>query len=192
MRPLTRRTFALAIPAASLVLAACGASSPSSSTASPSSSIAGSPASSSKDSAGLAFAACMRSHGISNFPDPQAGGSLDLRVEATPGATKVNGVEVNGPAFQSALQACRSKLPNGGKPPALSPARRTAMLRFSQCMRAHGLTNFPDPQFGGGGGAVLQIRSGTGLDPNSPSFKAAQAACGAPLGKLGPPRPGGP
>jgi hypothetical protein len=57
------------------------------------------------------------------------------------------------------------------------------MLAFSRCMRAHGITNFPDPTFGGGGGQ-LRIDKPSGIDPNSPAFQAAQKACGAPFGKV--------
>jgi hypothetical protein len=60
-------------------------------------------------------------------------------------------------------------------------------LKFSQCMRAHGLTNFPDPSTRGGG---IQIGGpGSGIDPRSPVFQAAQKACAryAPF-KGGPPR----
>jgi hypothetical protein len=57
-------------------------------------------------------------------------------------------------------------------------------LEFANCMRAHGVPNFPDPT-GAGGGVNL---AGTGIDPQSPSFKAAQRLCA----KLAPGRPGGP
>lgn len=40
-------------------------------------------------------------------------------------------------------------------------------------MRAHGVPSFPDPS-GGGGGINLD---GTGIDPQSPAFKAARQAC---------------
>jgi hypothetical protein len=39
-------------------------------------------------------------------------------------------------------------------------------------MRAHGVTNFPDP--GRNGASNI---AGTGIDPNSPTFHSAQAAC---------------
>lgn len=48
----------------------------------------------------------------------------------------------------------------------------SAFIAFSKCMRAHGVTNFPDPS--GGGGLNLD---GTGINPQSPSFRAAQAIC---------------
>jgi hypothetical protein len=49
-------------------------------------------------------------------------------------------------------------------------------LKFSQCMRAHGIGEFPDPGVGGG----IQA-SGAGhdsnLNPNNRTFSAAQKAC---------------
>jgi hypothetical protein len=65
----------------------------------------------------------------------------------------------------------------------MSPARQQAMLQFSQCMRAHGLTNFPDPQFSGGGISIKINGAGLGLAPNSPAFQSAQRACAPTLRK---------
>ncbi len=90
-------------------------------------------------------------------------------------------MSVNGPAFQAALQTCHSNLPNGGQPGQLSASRRNQALTFSECMRKHGVTNFPDPTFSSGG-AQLHLTPSSGIDPNSPAFKSAQAACGGPLG----------
>jgi hypothetical protein len=125
----------------------------------------------------------MRSHGVSNFPDP-TGGELRLQVQKSPNSTSVNGVEVNGPAFQSAMTACRSYLPNGGHPSAAQTAKAKAQaLAMSRCMRSHGVPSFPDPQFRPGPGGALGIRiGGPGLNPNSPAFQAAQKACGSILG----------
>jgi hypothetical protein len=131
----------------------------------------------------LAFAKCMRAHGVSNFPDP-TGGELNLQVQKTPNSTSVNGVEVNGPVFQSALQACRSYLPNGGHPSAAQTAKVKAQaLAMSRCMRSHGVPNFPDPQFRNAPGGGFGIRiGGPGIDPSSPAFQAAQKACGKIFG----------
>jgi hypothetical protein len=46
-------------------------------------------------------------------------------------------------------------------------------LKFSGCMRSHGIANFPDPSSTGG----LLISSSDHIDPQSPSFQAAQKAC---------------
>jgi hypothetical protein len=131
----------------------------------------------------------MRSHGVPNFPDP-VGGRLDLQIQRTPNSATVNGVTVNAPAFQSAMQACHAYLPNGGQPTRSASPVRSAALRFAQCMRSHGVANFPDPQFQGGG--VIERFRGQplGIDPNSPAFKQAQQACQPlirkALGKPGP------
>lgn len=50
-------------------------------------------------------------------------------------------------------------------------------LAFSQCMRAHGVPDFPDPQSSNGGNAISINGSGASLDPNSPQFQSAQTAC---------------
>lgn len=64
----------------------------------------------------------------------------------------------------------------------LSPYQQA--LKFSSCMRTHGVPNFPDPQqvgtttTGGGGGGSVQIKiGGNGVDPKSPQFQAAQNSC---------------
>jgi hypothetical protein len=114
----------------------------------------------------LAYAQCMRSHGVPNFPDPSGSGAISI--------SSSEGIDPNSPQFQAAQKSCQSLRP---KP---SPAQRAQaqqnLLKFSQCMRSHGVTNFPDPQFSSGG-ARLRISSGSGVDPNSPQFQAAQQTC---------------
>ncbi len=46
-------------------------------------------------------------------------------------------------------------------------------LAYSQCMRSHGLKNFPDPTSSGG----INITAGSGIDPSSPQYAKAQQAC---------------
>jgi hypothetical protein len=124
------------------------------------------------------FAACMRQNGEPSFPDPNAQGQISTSIN--PGSAQ----------FQKAQQACRKMLPNGGTPsPAQQAKARRATLAFSACMRSHGEPNFPDPQFGAGGRVSLKISAGSGLDPRSPQFQAAQKACQKNLpgkGALGP------
>jgi hypothetical protein len=161
-----------------VALAACGSSS------NPSANAGGGTTANPADyTRALKFASCMRSHGVQNFPDPTSNGAGGMQIMRTPGSTKVNGVSVNGPAFQSAMQACRSYLPNGGHPKPPSEAQKQKMLAFSQCMRSHGISGFPDPTFQRGT-AGMMITPGSGINPNSPAFKKAQQACGAPFGKV--------
>lgn len=122
---------------------------------------------------------CMRSNGVPNFPEPNGQGVI-----------QASGLDPNSPAFQKAMQACRKVLPNGGTPtPAQQAQQKALMLKMSQCMRSHGVPNFPDPTFGSGGRVSLRITAGQGLDPSSPTFQAAQQKCasasGLPTPKLG-------
>ncbi len=54
-----------------------------------------------------------------------------------------------------------------------SPGDSNLGLELARCMRAHGITNFPDPSTGGG----IELAPGSGLNPRSPAFQAAQTAC---------------
>jgi hypothetical protein len=173
-----RLTIILGLLTATVGLAACGSSRPN--TGGSTSSQGSSTADAAK---ALGFARCMRSHGVANFPDP-SGGGLQIQVQKTPNSTSVNGVEVSGPVFQSAMRACHAYLPNGGHPSAGQTAEAKARaLAMSRCMRSHGVPNFPDPQFQSGPGGGVGIRlSGPGINPNSPAFQAAQKACGSIFG----------
>jgi hypothetical protein len=165
-----RSLAAVILTTAGLSLAACGGSDPNSTGAQKAA------ASVTNNNKALQFAHCMRSHGVPNFPDP-VGGHLDLQVQKTPGGTQVNGVQVNGPAFQSAMQTCHAYLPNGGTPSASQSARvRATAIKFARCMRSHGVPNFPDPQVVSGH-MTMQFSPGSGIDPNSPAFQSAQQAC---------------
>lgn len=179
-----RLTISLSLLTTAVGLAACGSSSPSPATGA-------SNAAAGKQASGLAFAQCVRAHGVPNFPDPGGNGQGGIQIQQSQRSgsgptTKVNGVTVNGPAFQGAMQACRKYLPNGGRPTAAQTAKVKAQaLAMSRCMRAHGVSNFPDPQFrtGPNGGTGIGIRlNGSGIDTSSPSFQAAQKICGSILG----------
>ena len=121
----------------------------------------------------------MRSHGVPNFPDPNAQGGI-----------VANGIDTGSSTFHAAANGCRHLLPNGGQPTPAQQAQALAQaLKFSQCMRSHGISGFPDPQSLPGGGIRIAIRAGQGsnLNPTNPQFQAAQKACQSlnPLGGPG-------
>jgi hypothetical protein len=63
----------------------------------------------------LAFAACMRSHGVPDFPDPQFNnGGGGFVVQGGTGKEPPADMRPDSPQFQAAMQACQSKMPNGG------------------------------------------------------------------------------
>ena len=153
----TAISITAAVALTALLAAACGGSSKP-------------PAASAQQNGPVAFASCMRSHGVPNWPDPNSSGVFD-KSKLTSQQLGASGSRV-----QAAQTACRHLLPNGGNAP--SPAQvqqmRALSLRFSQCVRAHGVPNFPDPD---STGRIPDPASG-GINQGSPKFEAANQACG--------------
>lgn len=116
--------------AACTVIVACGSNAPTSSNAADRTNPG--PAQAQQDT--VAFARCMRSHGVSNFPD-------DLNFQNVPG------INASAPAFRRAQTACQPLLPVKAPPPATPSARTHAKLvRLANCLRTHGYPSIPDPR----------------------------------------------
>jgi hypothetical protein len=114
----------------------------------------------------------MRSHGVPNFPDPiihHSAGSTSVKIV-------VHRTSTQGSKFASAQQTCRKLLPNGGEPShqTVTPQEQTQYLRAAACIRSHGVPNFPDPTFEGGGVHIPQKYHDLN---SSPTFKAAVEDC---------------
>lgn len=128
----------------------------------------------------LKFAACMRAHGVSDFPDPSPGGGFAFSTGS--------GFNPFAPATRAARVACGKDLPGGGPGSRkVSAAQEKAMVQTSACMRAHGVSGFPDPTTtppaspsgysiieGIGGLYILVPKT---IVVNSPAFKSASLAC---------------
>jgi hypothetical protein len=140
-----------------------------------------------KYAAALAYSRCMRAHGVPSFPDPKqsAGGGIQISGSRS-------GMNPQSPTFKSAQESCKHLLPNGGQPTHTEQQRGLArMLRISRCMRAHGISGFPDPTLAppadragysditSNGVAWLAISDS--IDVRSPTFRQAAAACNLQL-----------
>ena len=139
----------------------------------------------------VAYSQCMRSHGVPEFPEPTEG---HLLIHSSNHNGHATGINPGSSQFQAAQKVCGKLLPEGGTPsPAQQAKVQESALKFSQCMRTHGVPNFPDPTFSDGG-VRMKLKAGgaNGIDPESPQFRAAQKACQsiAPGGKGGPGPPG--
>jgi hypothetical protein len=121
----------------------------------------------------LAYAQCMRSHGITNFPDPTV---VDNAHEKGVGFSMPASFDTGSPQFKSAAKACQKQTGFGHPSPAMLQALMADGLKFAECMRSHGITNFPDP-VQHGNNIQLGPGPGSGTDTNSPRYKAAQKAC---------------
>lgn len=112
----------------------------------------------------VTFAKCMRTHGDPSFPDPGPDG----------GFPNDNGsLRKNSPQFKKAQAACKSQAPKGAPPQQAIEQNFKRDLKFSACMRAHGVAKFPDPTKDEHGEGI-EVH---GIDPNTPQFKAAMKAC---------------
>ena len=116
---------------------------------------------------GLAYALCMRGHGVPNFPDPVANRSGGYGFLMQRGS-----INPQSPAYVAAQEACTSLLPEWWTGQQLSPAQEQAWLTWAKCIRANGVPSFADPSFAGGHVAIND-----GGAAGSPQLQAAQQAC---------------
>jgi hypothetical protein len=145
-----------------LLASACGGGSGSNSTAGTSS-----------HQQAIAYARCMRSHGEPGFPDPDSQGGFDKPAIVRAFRQTSKSVAV------SASNACRHLMPQGLGPqsPRLSPGEQGKLqadvLKAANCIRSHGVPNFPDPTVD----AYGHIKLGGGINPDSQQVKSAIQAC---------------
>ncbi len=121
---------------------------------------------------GQQFAQCLRSHGLPDLPDPQVSGG-----ELTWGSDN-QAVKDGLSGSQAAQDACRpilDRLPATAHHGAsYSAADIQHLIQFAQCLRQHGVPEWPDPKADG----TFPLR-GTPLEREgkSPRMQAAIQAC---------------
>ncbi len=118
----------------------------------------------------------MRSNGVFRYPDPSHGNELPNGLIKV----SVQQLGVSSSQFQLAERACVHLLPNGGQStPAASAQLLSTMVRFSQCMRSHGVPSWPDPIIGPDGSPSFNLVGLHGIpDQSSTQFKHAIHECG--------------
>ena len=158
---------ASSLAACSLLVAACGSNSPSSS-------ISGLQPTQAQLQQGhrnaVRFVHCLRSHGVTqHVPDPSFTPASAYKA-ALSGAAQ-------SPAFRSAYTACEHLLPSS--PPSQravpSHAQIAALLTFAGCLRSHGFPSFPDPT--SSGQLTHQMLANAGIHLNQPAMLQVADAC---------------
>jgi hypothetical protein len=188
----------ITVMAAAALLAAACSSSPSS-TGSGGSPNAGGSANS---PSAVAFARCVRSHGIPDFPDPDSSGQVPKETAQQLG--------VSSSQLQAAQRACQHLYPgNGGAisasleqceqtgdcPQAMVQRVLNGMRMMALCMRSHGVPGWPDPTVDSEGRPGFNLLHAQGFNPNSAQIDNKMQECahampgGAPVPVI---RPGGP
>jgi hypothetical protein len=154
-----------------VIAAGCGGTSPSSGSAS----AAAAQAHGGPGATAFQFSACMRKHGVSNFPDPK----VTTSAGGTSVAIGINPAISGQPAFNSAQKACQHIIGSPGKGPDGDPAqqrvRTEALLAFARCLHTHGFPTFPDPDATGQLSADM-IRK-AGIDFQAPALLTAGRTC---------------
>ncbi len=138
MNTRSRPLAGLALIASVALISGCGSSAPAAS-----GTTSGSGGGSNTTAAiekGVKFSECMRSNGVPTFPDPGTSGKFTIDEVA-------NGMslDTNSPTFTQALGACKSLEPAGFEGGTRSAQQQSAALKFAQCIRANGVSDFPDP-----------------------------------------------
>jgi hypothetical protein len=127
------------------------------------------------------WATCMRAHGDPNQVDPTIDANKVIDITIPPGVN--GGGPINLKGSGGPMQACNSYLTaastalRGGQP--LQKPDPAKLEKFSQCMRANGIPDFPDPT---GHGFQIQSSPGSDLDRNNPTFQNAQKKCATQVG----------
>lgn len=149
--------YAALLVALALLAAACGGSN------SPGAAGGSSPGNSASAGA-VAYSACMRSHDVPNYPDPDSHGNLPKGNAQSFG--------VSSSQYQAAESACQHLLPssdtnfnasltqcleNGNCPSAVVQQALTEGRKFAQCMRDHGVSDWPDPTIDSTGRPSFQV-----------------------------------
>jgi hypothetical protein len=100
--------------------------------------------------------------------------ALSFLVAACGGGPAHNAVASLGKAATTTAQP---GAPAGSGSSGQSGPTEAQLLKYAECIRAHGLRDFPDPVPAAGGGFAFRVEPG--LDPRSPSpqFQAAEKAC---------------
>jgi hypothetical protein len=127
-----RPLAALALFAVVTLISACGSSAPAASGG-------GNNAAANAQKA-VKFAECMRANGVSEFPDPSASGKLTID-----GVVNGSSLDPSTPAFKQAMSACKTLEPAGFTGGKRGHVQQAAALKFAECIRQNGVSDFPDP-----------------------------------------------
>jgi hypothetical protein len=119
----------------------------------------------------VAYTGCMRSHGVPDLPVPTTVNNA-TQQEVGFGLPP----DQQSPQYRSANKVCQYLLPGDGTGPSPGMVQQAMAkaLKFSACMRSHGLPDFPDPKANSRG---ISITGGRGIDVSSPQFQRAQNHC---------------
>jgi len=129
------------------------------------------PAASAPATRALAFARCMRAHGLPKFPDPNSSGVFDKSTLSQMGYSTAQYRAVQDGPCKNLLPTAAPSAPNSQT---ITTQQQQDYINAIACMRSHGFSNFPDPTFSDG---HVTLVPPPGVDTNSTQFTQAQHTC---------------
>lgn len=158
-----RRWTALLAATAGIILltAGCGGGKPADAASASASASPTSPA-----EMALEYAQCIREHGVPKYPDPTVNGN------SIGSGDNVNALGVSQSVLQAAQNACQKLSPQNFVPAGADTAQNIAQGRtYAECIRTHGVPDFPDPSSDG------KFDVPTSINVQGPAYTAASKAC---------------
>ena len=126
------------------------------------------------------WATCMRGHGDPSQADPTVDANKAIHITLPPGVSGAAGpINLKSGSYSTCmpyLTAASTALRGGAPLPKPDPVK---LEKFSRCMRANGIPDFPDPS---GNGLRISSSSGSDLNPRNPTFQSAQKKCAQQVG----------
>jgi hypothetical protein len=122
----------------------------------------------------VVYAQCIRANGYAEFPDPGPDGRMMVRI-TDPAA---------GQQFRAAQSACTDKLPSrmaAAMNAPMTPERLEGLLKFAACVRAEGISGFPDPNPQG----TFELTDPAQGPAGSPQAQKAMETCRESTGVAG-------
>ena len=156
---------ALAIAAATMI-AGCGSSSSSSGSQPAQAQVQ------QEEQDAVRFADCMRSSGVSNFPDPESSPrEFKFALALTPPTPRPRHSSVR---TRPAITCCRAPA-DRARARHRAGAQIAADLAFARCLRSHGFPSFPDPS--STGQLTHEMVASAGINLHQPAAVRAADTC---------------
>lgn len=179
----SRCGVAMVVAVAAVVLASCGGGSPNSphvaslgtstTVRGHGSSATSAPKSGSATQLMDEWATCMRSNGDPNQTDPVIDQYGVINITMPHGVSESLSSEVHGSTGPCSQYELAAENDLQAADPVAPPPTQAQLLQYVDCMRTHGVPNFPNA----GPNGETNFRA-AGVDPNSPVFVNANKICG--------------
>ncbi len=122
------------------------------------------------------WATCMRANDDPDHTDPTIDQYGVINITLPPGVSQALSAQAHGSSGPCSQYELAAENDLRTADPVAPPPTEGQLVQYTDCMRTHGVPNYPDP-----GPDDETNFNGTGVDPNSPSVENANKVCGMNL-----------